>query len=253
MSPGPGAGAARAVLFDMGGVLLDMGNAAGMPTGRADWRGREVLAHALEKSGGRVALEDLEEILFAPWRAEHARRYETGHEARWEPHLARLRRATGARARNLTLLAAWFRPYAEQLAPLPGAREVLGELGAAGVRLALVSNVPLPGRLYERVLRRHGLLAPFAARLFSYDAGSRKPSPAMLRQALDALEVSPGDAVMVGDRRRTDVAAGRAAGVRTVWLRGGDHEGPRPDVEIDALHELPAALGTGSAQLGGPS
>jgi HAD superfamily hydrolase (TIGR01662 family) len=233
------ASGARAVLLDMGGVLLDMGNDLGMPTGRADWRGREVLVQAVRASGGRVALEDLEELLFAPWRAEHARRYETGQEASWDPHLRRLRRATGCRARNLTLLAAWFRPYAEQLEPLPGARAAIERLRSAGLRLALVSNVPLPGKLYQRVLRRHRLDGAFAALFFSYDAGSRKPSPAIVRQALRALAVEPAEAIMVGDRRRTDVAAGLAAGVRTVWLRGGEREGPKPDVEIESLAALP--------------
>ena len=233
----------RAVLLDMGGVLLDMGNDLGMPTGRADWRGREVLVQAVRASGGRLALEDLEDLLFAPWRAEHARRYETGQEALWDPHLRRLRRATGSRARNLTLLQAWFRPYGEQLEPLPGALEVLRRLRAAGLRLALVSNVPLPGKLYRRVLRRHRLDTSFEAFFFSYDAASRKPSPAMVRQALRALALSPAESVMVGDRRRTDVAAGLAAGVRTIWLRGGEPEGPKPDVEISTLADLPDALG----------
>jgi FMN phosphatase YigB (HAD superfamily) len=119
---------------------------------------------------------------------------------------------------------------------------VLAALGEAGLPLALVSNVALPGWLYARRLEAWGLAEHFRGLWFSYDAGSRKPAPHMLRTALSRLGVEPAAAVMVGDRRSTDVAAGHAAGTRTVWLRSRHAEGPEPDVTIDRLSELPAAL-----------
>jgi len=233
----------RAVLFDMGNVLLDMGNASGLPSGKLDFRGREAIAQAVRRGGGKVSPEELERLVFAPWRAEYERRYETGREASWEPHMRRLRRAARTRLRDLTLLGHWFAPYAESLRPISGARDAVRALAGRGLRLAIVSNVPLPGKLYEAELRRHRLLRRFAHREWSYDAGSRKPSPAMLRRALAALDAEPAEAVMVGDRRRSDIAAGRAAGVRTVWLRTADGGGPAPDLEIDTLAELPGVLG----------
>jgi HAD superfamily hydrolase (TIGR01662 family) len=232
----------RAVLLDMGGVLLEMGNPVGMPQGKLDYRGREALAHAIRKAGGRVEVETLETGLFAPWQREYARRYELGREAEWAPHLKSLRHATRVRLRDLTLLRAWFAPYAETLAPVDGALAALRELAARGVALALVSNVPLPGALYEAVLRRFGFLALLPGRRFSYDCGSRKPSPAMLRSALGELGAEPAQAIMVGDRRGSDVAAGRAAGVRTVWLESADGGGPKADVEIRSMSALPGAL-----------
>ena len=77
---------------------------------------------------------------------------------------------------------------------------------------------------------------------FSYDARSRKPSPAMLRSALAELGVAPASAVMVGDRRAVDIAAGRAAGASTVWVESDDGGGPQPDEKIGSLAELPDLL-----------
>ena len=115
----------EAVLIDMGGVLLDMGNDQGLPLGRLDFRGREVMAQAIRAGGGRVEVDSLEEMVFSPWRRDYERRRAVGREARWEPHLKRLRQASGSKLRNLTLLAAWFAPYAETVVPVLGARTVL--------------------------------------------------------------------------------------------------------------------------------
>lgn len=242
----------RAVLIDMGGVLLEFGNAEGLPLGRHDFRGREALLALLRERGGgrarpapaarsepRFGQEELEEILFAPWKRDHARRYDLGREADWHPHLARLRRRTHRRFSDRRILSTWFAPFAETVTPIPGAGEALAALRATGLPLALVSNIPLPAVLYEPLLARHGMLAAFAVRQWSYEVGSRKPSPAMLLAALAELGVPPAEAIMVGDRRSADVVAGRSAGVRTVWLRSADAVGPPPDFTIERMEELP--------------
>lgn len=239
----------RAVLLDMGGVLLAMQNESGLPEGEADAAGRIELLALLRDRGARVDGSDLDRLLFAPWRAEYARRYELQREADWRPHVERLTLATGARVSFDEVLAAWFRPYGDGLRPLDGAAATLRELRARGLALGLISNVALPGALYRERLAAHDLAEPFAAMRFSCDFGSRKPAPAMLLSALADLGATPDIAMMVGDRKKSDVAAGRAAGVRTIWLRSHHAEGPEPDETIDSLAELPAAIAALDARL----
>jgi D-glycero-D-manno-heptose 1,7-bisphosphate phosphatase len=236
--------AMKAVLVDMGGVILEMDNSRGFPFERLDFRGREALLHLIRHRGGHASLDDLERLVFEPWHLGYERRRETGKEELWDTHLSRLRKKAKIRVRNLTLLEAWFRPYGEQLVPIAGAVKALESLRSSGLQLSLVSNVPLPGKLYCGVLRRHAILDCFQSLHFSYDAGSRKPSPAMLRSALGELGVRPTEAVMVGDRRPNDVAAGRAAGTATVWVRADDGGGPAADFVVDALAEVPGLLGS---------
>lgn len=233
----------QAVLFDMGGVLIGLQNTRGFPDSRHDWRGREAMLSRIRRSGGRARERDLERLLFEPWRERYERRYEIGREADWKPHLTRLRKQAGIKLHDATLLGAWFRPYGETLDALEGGIETLRELRTRGLRIGLVSNVPLPGILYRRILARYGLAAFIETFHFSYDDGSRKPSPAMIRHALAALGVAPEAALMVGDRRSSDVAAGRAAGVGTVWLRREDGGGPSPDHTIERLVELLDLIG----------
>jgi len=229
----------RALLFDMGGVLISLQGARGLPEGRLDWRGRQALLTVIRRHGGRARDIDLDRLLFDPWRADYERRYEVGYDADWKPHLTRLRRHAGINLHDETLLGAWFRPYGETLTAFRGAAEALKTLRFAGFRIGLVSNVPLPGELYRRILEQYGIARSIESFHFSYDERSRKPSPAMLRRALAALEADPSEALMIGDRRSSDVAAGRAAGTGTIWLRRDDSGGPEPDHIIDELSELP--------------
>lgn len=233
----------RAVLLDMGGVILDLGQARGLPWGELERRGREGLLSLLEETGGEAAEGDLDRLLFTPWRREHDRRYRRGREAPWQPHAARLGRGTGSSAPPDRLLAAWAGPYLDGLRAVSGAQEALARLVAGDLSLALVSNVPLPGRFFERVLEGQGLAAFFVSLHFSYDEGARKPGPVLVQRALEALDAAPEEAVLVGDRRSADVPAGRAAGLTTVWVRSPDDEGPEPDAVIGSAVELPALLG----------
>lgn len=245
--PAPGAGLeperVRVVLLDLGGVVLDLGEARGLPRGELDRRGREALLELLAESGGRASEDELDRLLFTPWRREYRRRYRRGREAPWQPHLERLGRTAGSAATPERLLAAWAGPYLKGLRPVSGAQEALARLVSADLSLALVSNVPLPGRLFERSLEEQGLAAFFTSFHFSYDGAARKPGPRLLQAALEALDAGADEAVLVGDRRSADVAAARAAGVAAVWVRSPDQDGPEPDATIGSIVALPELLG----------
>lgn len=229
----------------MGGVLVDFAGGGGLPPKAEDWRGRRAMLAQAADAGDRNAHwseSDLEHRVFAPWRREHAKRYQRGREALWTPYLDALRQAYVCDLGDEELLAAWFRPYAEEIECTPAARRVVAALIDRGLVCGLVSNVPLPGALYRPVLGAGGLGSLLTAYCFSYDEGVRKPSPVMLRRVLAVLGVEPEAAVIVGDRKASDVAAGMMTGTRTVWLESKFDEGPEPDASIDCLDQLPSVL-----------
>lgn len=72
-----------------------------------------------------------------------------------------------------------------------------------------------------------------------------KPFPAMMNMALERLNVAPTEALVVGDRLNTDIAAGQAAGCQTALVLTGistrkDAEKwkPRPDLVAENLAAL---------------
>jgi putative hydrolase of the HAD superfamily len=71
-----------------------------------------------------------------------------------------------------------------------------------------------------------------------------KPDPGLFQLAAERCGV-PLDGWMVGDHPQADIGGGRAAGLRTIWLRRGrewTEPAFRPDVTADSLEEALAFL-----------
>ncbi|OWK43621.1 HAD family hydrolase [Fimbriiglobus ruber] len=101
---------------------------------------------------------------------------------------------------------------------LPGVADTLAVLARRGFKLAVCSNKRV--EFTKHLVTALGLGPLFAAVLGPEDVGRPKPDPAMLLEALRRLEVSPGDAIYVGDMA-IDVHVGKAAGVTTWIVPGG--------------------------------
>lgn len=68
-----------------------------------------------------------------------------------------------------------------------------------------------------------------------------KPEPRMVEIALGRLGTPPDATVMIGDQAATDIAAGRAAGLRSILVTTGvpgEPSGVAPDATVDSLLDL---------------
>lgn len=130
---------------------------------------------------------------------------------------------------------------------VPGALEAVEEIRLAGRPTALVCDTGFsPGRVVRRILGDKGFLEMLDVLAFSDEVGVPKPDARMFRHALDGIGVEAGDAVHVGDLRRTDIAGARALGMGTIRFKGvydDDSEHPDADIVIGSMTELPTALG----------
>lgn len=130
----------------------------------------------------------------------------------------------------------------------PDIRPCLEALGERGLRLGIVCDVGFTGgELLRELLDREGLLGHFSGWAFSNEVGHYKPSPQIFEVVLAALGAAPGEAVHVGDLRRTDIAGANAIGMGTVRYRGlHDDRGENGEMEagfvIDSHRELPGLI-----------
>ena len=221
----------EAVLLDMGGVLIPE-----LQTYERAVRDRAFLA-ALHEQG----VVDPE-----PFVIERAKRLRAAYRALEaecsQPDLDDVFADCSPSVRALLL-----RAFKREAAPPPymHARDVVARL-ARDYRLGLVSNNAMPGDHHALVLRRTGILEHLGCAVWSANFGRRKPDPAMILHVLAVLRVPRERAIFVGDKLRTDVAAARRAGVRSVYIR--KRGAPRataelhPDFTIGDLRALPALL-----------
>jgi FMN phosphatase YigB (HAD superfamily) len=137
------------------------------------------------------------------------------------------------------LSSAFLRPVFATASLGPNAIRVLATRRARGQSLAIVSNTPWgsSAAIWRDELNRHGLLAAVDATVFCVEAGFRKPHPAPIRRTLEALNVTAGDSIFVGDDVRWDVLGARAAGVRPLSLVP-PAAGDAPPDDVPVVHHL---------------
>ena len=98
----------------------------------------------------------------------------------------------------------------------------LRKLKAAGFTLALVTNKPI--RFVPKILQSFGWQDLFSEVLGGDSLPVKKPNPAPLLHVCEALNVTPEQAVMIGDSRN-DILAGQNANMDTLGLSYGYNYG----------------------------
>jgi len=120
----------------------------------------------------------------------------------------------------------------------PGTRDLLQQLAADGIRMAVISNK-------QEALSRLILKTLEVDAFFDIIAGGdtfaeMKPSPLPLARVVDEFGCSPAEAVMVGDSIN-DIQAGNRAGISTIgcrWGYGGSEELHGADFQAASLAEI---------------
>lgn len=148
-----------------------------------------------------------------------------------------------------------YRPHYAATAPdktilLDGARELLAWLAAQGVPVGLATSKKREAA--EMLLTHLGVRDHFGVCIGPDEVTHTKPHPEPLLTAAQALDVTPQDAIYVGDMH-FDVNAAQAAGMRCLALTTGyctreELEPLSPTVVLDSLREaqrwLELRLGT---------
>lgn len=167
-------------------------------------------------SGVQLDAEALDQAFRRAWKGSPAR-VSTGRarpdddKGWWHALVMRVldQVLVGDQTKNLPREAYFERLYdhfaqAGVWAVFPEVHEVLGALQARGFLLGVVSN--FDRRLY-RVFDQLALTPYFQRIVVSSEVGADKPDPAIFRYALDALRVTPDEALHVGDDPKRDWGA----------------------------------------------
>jgi len=130
----------------------------------------------------------------------------------------------------------------------PFVREALHAVRGMGFRIGLISNTLLVSERHRGLFREGGILDLFEFMVFSAEFGTNKPDPAIFRHALASMNVDPARAWYVGDKPHRDVCGAHSVGMTAILVDGPYEHRTResaacmPDLRIADISALPAIL-----------
>jgi beta-phosphoglucomutase len=212
----------RAFIFDLDGVLTD--------TAEYHYRGWKRLA---EEEGLSFSRED----------NEHLRGI-----SRRESLMLILKDRVYPETKLLEMMERknnYYLEFIKEISPrdlLPGAKELLEEIRAAGLKIALGSA----SKNANEVLDRLGIRSLFDAISDGYSVDRQKPAPDLFLHAAGQLNLPPAECIVVEDAA-AGIEAARAGGFRSIGLgpreRVGNAEAIFPGLSKIQLADLLKALG----------
>jgi len=238
----------RALLFDVNGTLIDIETDEWME------EAYRAVAHFLTYQGIALHRGEVRDLYFQIMKEQFAASKELYPEfdvvAVWREVLRRYSteytRSLGPRKllpMPLFLAELQRGISRKRLVAFPQTQEMLAQMKTR-YRLAVVSDAQSAYGLPE--LRAAGLAGYFASVIVSGDYGYRKPDARLFQAALTALQVSPEEAIFVGNDRFRDVFGARQVGMKTILFcphgnSGGSLE-TEPDYILYQYADLPRAI-----------
>ncbi|HEY9578054.1 MAG TPA: HAD family hydrolase, partial [Pseudobacillus sp.] len=121
---------------------------------------------------------------------------------------------------------------------------VLDKLKENDFRLLLLTN-GAPSLQLEKLTMTPELVPYFEHIVISGNFGFGKPDPAIFAHALKLMDVSPEEAIMIGDNLGTDILGATRVGMDSILIDHGDGrkvEGARPTYIVRTLSEVADTL-----------
>ncbi len=185
-----------AVVFDVGGVLLD-------------WDPRHLYRKLFDDDASMNRF--LEEICTLDWHADHDR---------GTPAAQSCAQLAASHPEHAELIWAWTRRSEEMVAgPIAGTVEILRELKARGTPCYALTN--MEAETYPRRRRRFEFMGWFDGTVVSAYEGTAKPDLAIFRRLLDRFALTASKTVMIDDSQ-TNLEAAHRLGIRTVLFESVD-------------------------------
>lgn len=239
----------KAVLFDLDDTLIDWSGFKGSWWGLEPQHLTHVHNHlAAEMPDVKTSTQDFIDNFTRRSRAG----WDGARDTLIAPHLGEMLFDTAAalgyaheKLDMERLLSEYRWGVAEGVVAFPEVPKVLEKLRSHGFELGIITNSFVPMRLRDIEIQAHGLMPYFPRfRYSAADLGYLKPHPEVFRAALKAMNVTPKEAIFVGDSLPADIIGAQSAGMRAVWRKLSHHNGqPRdpnviPDAQIRTMDDL---------------
>ncbi|MBO0888946.1 HAD family hydrolase [Candidatus Bathyarchaeota archaeon] len=232
---------AKAIFFDLGETLVTQNIEDSMVTRHA----LQAISKILPK---QISPAELFKLYMRGYKTNDAIRSEYNVEIPIEAWMRQLlSRVLGSEPEDSLVdkcIDTIVKHRAENAIAFDDAWETLRSLRKRKVTLGVISNVS-SHKVALSILRKVDLLKYFDLVTTSALTGIRKPDPGIFRYAVNRLNISPEDAVIVGDSERHDIRGGHSAGFTTMLVnRKGSESDSIADYRFRTLGEAARTLQT---------
>lgn len=237
----------RAVIFDLGGTLIDW------PNWDEDAPRRWAVSyeHLTALLPGNhwptvdAYVRAMREAELAHWQRVESELWSGPADGLVRDGFSRLGHHANESERRAAL-AGYARAVDGWAVAFPDAHDTLDDLRQRGYRLGLLSNTWWAAEWHDADLAAHGLADLLDEVVYTSDLPHSKPHQMVFLEVANRLGVEPSSCVMIGDRMVDDVSGAIGAGMRAVW-KANDRPWPKPDhvipnATITRLSELPRLL-----------
>ncbi|TDQ32777.1 HAD family hydrolase [Zeaxanthinibacter enoshimensis] len=103
-----------------------------------------------------------------------------------------------------------------------------------GMRICLLTD--LTAHIQFRKVEKFHLTELIYRMVSSEEVGVEKPHPYMFTKALQKLECTAGEAIMIGDSWEKDIVGAQAMGIRSIWINRKNEIKDLPDSVQEVAH-----------------
>jgi len=120
-------------------------------------------------------------------------------------------------------------------------RRVLNMIKEKNYKMAIVSNFDHSPTAYT-LLSKFNIKHFFSEIVISVEVGWRKPDPKIFNEVLSLIDITPAEAIYIGDNFFADVIGSKSIGMDVIWINRHEEtiqiENYIPDYEVSKLSDV---------------
>ncbi|WP_051540501.1 HAD family hydrolase [Clostridium ihumii] len=235
-------GDVKVIYFDMGNTLIDFHK--GRSDEEKDKLGIKLLTEYLSTMNSKITYKDVENKFYVKWNKAFEMRKKTYLEYPIEEYLNSFLNDYEI---NLSLkqcveaIKIFYKPYIDDVVTYDNTKEVLKCIRNRGYKIGVISNTAYYDEIMKECFKKLGLYEFIDVFIFSYSLKLGKPKKEIFYKALEKMNITPKEAIMVGDSLKNDMEPAIKVGMKAIWLNIKNKEKEvlnEPYKEVKDLDEI---------------
>ena len=232
----------KVVFFDMGNTLLHFHNVKSDDD--KDRAGIKYLTSYLKQFNSEITFEEVKNSFFDKWNSIMPLRKLHNTEYPVENYLNKFLEKYDVVLNKEACIDAmdmFYKEYRDYVFIEDDVYNTLEVIKSRGYKIGVISNSCLYDEVMINCFKKIDIDKFIDSYTFSYYLKVSKPKEEIFKIALNKMNITPNEAIMIGDNLKSDVYPSKALGLNGVWFNKDNVVNDteiKPDIEISKIHEI---------------